>query len=207
MHAPASSIKEPPNLTLAAPQPSHLITLPDVAPIRPIFRDALPPEMDHLMSSPSPLFPDNAVFLGGDDDAAMSDPLESPPDHLPFYYQGWEVASPEYTLKWLAGDPNCPMDGPGREPVTLGTREPSPSSGTSLAKRRCLEDRQYSPQEPGTVAEPYGSVAMSPRGSNSRSPPSGFASPEDLTGSSRGDAASLPSTGGGDWPMGPDHHA
>ena len=160
------------------------------------------------MSSPSLPIPDQAVFLGGDDDATMSSLQQSPPDHLSFYYQGWEVASPEYTLRWLAGDPNSPMDGPGQCPVQVPSAcNASPTSVTSSAKRRQLEAGRYSPQGSGTLAEPYGSLGESPQVSDSRSPPSGYASPEDIPAGSIEDTTSLPSTGGRDRPMGPDHYA
>ena len=96
--APASPIKEQPTFTIAAPQPSHLIIPPDVATIRHPIRNPLPLQVDQYISSPSPPIPDQAVFLGGDNDTTMSSPQQFPLDHLPFYYQGWEVTSPEYTL-------------------------------------------------------------------------------------------------------------
>ena len=203
--APPSSIKEQPTFAIAAPQPSHLIIPPDV---QHSIRNPLPLYVDQYMSSPSPPIPDQAVFLGRDDDATMSSPQQSPPDHLPFYYQGWEVASPEYTLRWLAGDPDSPMDGPGRCPVQVpSARNASPTSVTSSAKRRRLEAGRYSPQRSGTLAEPYGSLGESPRISDSRSPPSGYASPEDIPAGGTEDTTSLPSTGGRDRPVGPDHYA
>ena len=167
---PLSSIKEQPTLTIAAPQPSHLIIPPDV---QHSIRNPSPLYVDQYMSSPSPPIPDQAVFLGGDDDATMSSPQQSPPDHLPFYYQGWEVASPEYTFRWLAGDPNSPMDRPGQCPIQVpSARNASPTSITSSAKCQRLEAGRYSLQGPGTLAEPYGSLGESPRVSDSRSPPS-----------------------------------
>ena len=164
--------------------------------------------MDQYMSSPLPPIPDQAVFLGGDNDATMSSLQQSPPNHLPFYYQGWEVASPEYTLRWLAGDPDSPMDGPGQCPVQVPSAcNASPTSVTSSTKRRRLEAGRYSPQGSGTLAEPYGSLGESPRISDSRSPPSGYASLEDIPTGGTEDATSLPSTGGRDRPVGPDHYA
>ena len=96
--APVSSIKEQPTFTIAAPQPSHLIIPPDVTTIRHPIRNLSPLQVDQYMSSPLPPIPDQAVFLGGDNDTTMSSLQQSPPDHLPYYYQGWEVTSPEYTL-------------------------------------------------------------------------------------------------------------
>ena len=164
--------------------------------------------MDQYMSSPSLPIPDQAVFLGGDNDATMSSPQQSPPDHLPFYYQGWEVASPKYTLRWLTRDPNSPMDGPGRCPVQVPSAcNASPTSVTSSAKHRRLEAGRYSPQGSGTLAEPYRSLGESPRVSDSRSLPSGYASPEDIPAESIEDTTSLLSAGGRDQPVGLDHHA
>jgi len=78
-----------------------------------------------------------AVLLRGDNDATMSSPQQSLPDHLPYYYKGWEVTSPKYTLQWLAGDPNSPMDRPGREPVQVpSTCNASLTSITSFSKCR-----------------------------------------------------------------------
>ena len=160
------------------------------------------------MSSPLPPIPDQAALFGGDNDATMSCLQQSPPDHLPFYYQGWEVASPEYTLRWLTGDPNSPMDGPGQCPVQVPScRNASPTSATSSAKRRRLESGRYSPQGSGTLDEPYESLGESPRISDSRSLPSGYASPEDIPAGSHEDTTSMPSTDRRDWPMGPDHYA
>ena len=203
--APTSSIKEQPTFAIAAPQPRHLIIPPDV---QHSIRNPSPLQVDQYMSSPSPPIPNQAVFLGGDDDATMSSLQQSPPDHLPFYYQGWEVASPEYTLRWLAGDPDSLMDGPRRCPVQVpSTCNASPTSVTSSVKRRRLEAGRYSPQGFGTLAEPYRSLGESPRISNSRSPPSGYASPEDIPAGGSEDTTSLPSTRGRDRPVGPDHYA
>ena len=93
--APLSSIKEQLTFAIAALQPSCLIILPDA---QHSIRNPSPLQVDQYMSSPLPPIPNQAVFLGEDNDATMSSLQQSPPDHLPFYYQGWEVASPEYTL-------------------------------------------------------------------------------------------------------------
>ena len=85
---PISSIKEQLSLTIAAPQPSHLIIPPDVTTIRHPIRNPSPLQVDQYMSSPLPPIPNQAVCLGGDDDATMSSLQQSPPDHLPYYYQG-----------------------------------------------------------------------------------------------------------------------
>ena len=201
--APVSSIKEQLTIVIAAPQPSRLIILPDV---QHSIRNPSPVQVDQYMSSPSPPTPDQAVFLGGDDDTTMSSPQQSLPDHLPFYYQGWEVASPEYTLQWLTGDPNSLMDRPGQCPVQVpSTHNTSLTSTTSSTKCRYLESGRYSPQGPGTLAEPYRSLGESPQISDSRSPPSGYASPEDIPSRSTEDTTSLPSSYGGVQPVGPDH--
>ena len=156
---PASSIKEQPSFAIAAPQPSHLIILSDV---QYSIRNPLPLQVDQYMSSPSLPIPNQAAFLGGDDDATMSSLQQSPPDHLPFYYQRWEVASPEYTLRWLARDPNSLMDGPGQCPVQVpSTCNTSPTSATSSMKCQCLESGRYSLQGSGTLAEPYRSLGAS----------------------------------------------
>ena len=203
--APTSSIKEQLTFAIAAPQPSRLIIPSDV---QHSIRNPLPLQVDQYMSSPSPPIPNQAIFLGGDDDATMSSLQQSSPDHLPFYYQGWEVTSPKYTLRWLARDPNSPMDRPGQCPVQVPSAcNASPTSTTSSVKCQCLESGRYSLQGSGTLAEPYGSLGESPQISNSRSPPSGYASPEDIPAGSLEDTTSLPSTYGRDWPMGPDHHA
>ena len=160
------------------------------------------------MSSSSLPIPNQAIFLGGDDDATMFSPQQSPPDHLPFYYQGWEVTSPEYTLQWLTRDPNSPMDGPRQCPVQVSSAcNASPTSATSSVKCRHLESGRNSLQGSGTLAEPYGSLGESPWISNSRSLPSGYASPEDIPMGSLEDTTSLPSTDRRDRPVGPDHYA
>ena len=63
--APLSPIKEQPTFAIAAPQPSRLIIPPDV---QHSIRNPSSLYMDQYMSSPSPPIPDQAVFLGGDDD-------------------------------------------------------------------------------------------------------------------------------------------
>ena len=50
--APVSSIKEQPNLAIAAPQPSRLIIPPDVTTIRHPIRNPSPLQVDQYMSSP-----------------------------------------------------------------------------------------------------------------------------------------------------------
>ena len=190
--APVSPIKEQPTFTIAAPQPSHLIIPPN---LKHSSRNPLPLQVDQYMSSPSPPIPDQAVFLGEDNDATMSSLQQSPPDHLPFYYQGWEVTSPEYTLRWLTRDPNSPMDGPEQCPIQVpSTRNTFLTSLTSSAKRRHLDTGRYSLQGSGTLAEPYESLGESPQISNSRSPPSGYASSEDIPAGSAEDTTSLPSS-------------
>ena len=196
MHAsptspPVSSIKEQLTFAIAAPQPSRLIIPSDV---QHSIRNPLPPQMDQYMSSPSPPIPDQAVFLGGDNDATMSSPYQSPPDHLPHYYQGWEIASPTYALRWLARDPNCLMDGPGREPVIVPSAcTSSPSSISSAPKCRQLEAGRYSlhgHSGDADISEPDRTAASQ---CHSSYLPSGYASPEDIPKGSRGDIASLPS--------------
>ena len=66
--APLSSIKEQPTFAIAALQPSHLIIPPDV---QHSIRNPSPLYVDQYMSSPSPPIPDQAIFLGGDDDATV----------------------------------------------------------------------------------------------------------------------------------------
>ena len=71
MHAsptptPLSSIKEQLTFAIAAPQPSRLIIPPDV---QHSIRKPSPLQVDQYMSSPSPPIPDQAIFLGGDNDA------------------------------------------------------------------------------------------------------------------------------------------
>ena len=78
-----SSIKEQLTFAIAAPQPSHLIIPPNV---QHSIRNPSPLQVDQYMSSLSPPIPDQAVFLGGDDDATMFSLQQSLPDHLPFYY-------------------------------------------------------------------------------------------------------------------------
>ena len=196
MHAsptslPVSSIKEQPTFTIAAPQPSHLIIPSDV---QHSIRNPSPPQVDQYMSSPSPPIPDQAVFLGGDDDATMSSPYQSPPDHFPHYYQGWEITSPTYALRWLAGDPNCPMDGPGQEPVTVpSAHTSSPSSISSTPKRQQLEAGRYSPHGHSRDADIFKPDRTAASQCHSSYLPSGYASPEDIPEGSRGDIASLPS--------------
>ena len=130
--APISSIKEQLTFAIAAPQPSHLIIPPDV---QHSIRNPSPLQVDQYMSSPSPPIPNQAVFLGGDNDAIISSLQQSLPDHLLFYYQGWEVTSPEYTLQWLAEDPNSLMDGPRQCPIQVPSmHNTSPTSLTSSIK-------------------------------------------------------------------------
>ena len=104
---PLSSIKEQPTFAIAALQPSHLIIPPDV---QHSIRNPSPLYVDQYMSFPSPPIPDQAIFLGGDDDATMSSLQQSPPDHLPFYYR--DGKSPPL---------NTPFDGSPETPTVRWT--------------------------------------------------------------------------------------
>ena len=147
------------------------------------------------MSSPLLPIPNQAVFLGGDDDATISSLQQSLPDHLLFYYQGWKVAFPEYTLQWLAGDPNSLMNGSGQCPIQVPSmHNASPTSLISSIKCQCLDTGRYSPQGSGNLAEPYRSLEENPWISDSRSLPSGYESPEDIPAGSTEDTTSLPSS-------------
>ena len=94
-------------------------------------------------------------------------PSTAPSDHLPFPM----LAPTQYALEWLAGHPDCPMQGEGLETVQVPSVCPlSPHSPVSAQRRRRLssggyttdqpaspEDIPFSPEQEGQAASPVSS--------------------------------------------------
>ena len=92
-------------------------------------------------------------------------------DHLPFPMLTDDIAPTQYALEWLAGHPDCPMQGEGLETVQVPSVRPlSPDSPVSAQRRRRLssggyttdqpispEDIPLSPEQEGQAASPVGS--------------------------------------------------
>ena len=72
-------------------------------------------------------------------------------DHLPFPMLTDDIAPTQYALKWLAGHPDCPMQGEGLETVQVpSVRLLSPDSPVS-AQRRCrLSSGGYTTDQPAS---------------------------------------------------------
>ena len=129
-----------------------------------------------------------------------------------------QITSPSIIRDGKLPPLNIPFDGLPETPTVQWTDPdnalfkyqvpvtPPPTSVTSSTKCRRLESGRYSLQGSGTLAELYRSLGESPRISDSRSLPSGYASPEDIPAESHKDTTSLPSADGRDRPVGPDHH-
>ena len=102
-------------------------------------------------------------------------------DHLPFPMLTDDIVPTQYTLEWLAGHSDHPMQGEGLETVQVPSVRPlSPDSPVSAQRHRRLssggyttdqpvspEDIPLSPEQEGQAASPVGSqgrASMSRRG-------------------------------------------
>ena len=140
------------------------------------------PQLAETEQGPRPVLP----LL---DTKALQRPLVShaPPaalpisDQLPFPMLTDDIAPTQYALKWLAGHPDCPMQGEGLEtvqvpsvcllsldsPVSAQRRRRLSSGGYTIDQPASPEDIPLSPEQEGQAASPVGSqsqASMSRRG-------------------------------------------
>ena len=105
-------------------------------------------------------------------------------NHLPFPMPTDDIASHEYTLHWLAGEPGYPMQGDGSDTIQVPSIRPlSPDSPQSAQRRQCLSSGGTWTSPPPLSPESVPSQEQSPRASSKR---------ETETGGERGPCPPLP---------------
>ena len=108
-------------------------------------------------------------------------PSAGPPssDHLPFPMLTNDIAPTQYTLEWLAGHPDRPMQREGLETVQVPSVRPlSPDSPVSAQRRRRLSSGGYTTDQPNSPED----IPLSPEQERQAASPSGSQSQRPMPG-------------------------
>ena len=90
-----------------------------------------------------------------------------------------DIAPTQYTLEWLAGHPDRPMQGEGLETVQVPSVRPlSPNSPASSPRRRRLSSGGYTTDQPVSPED----IPLSPEQEGQAASPSGSQSPRNMPG-------------------------